>query len=212
MIIHMYLRIVAAKNEAFPRGGWGAPPNPFGTPMMANHSSWSSAPGRCEIANTASFMLILDPAHWPNSNNLGNIAGPTRHARPVTIRLLVCQACKALSNNSTEGVPSGFGFHSLEAIMHQIDQIQTPMDTPPNMRELLDICETEGNAQNGGGILNIQEERSRGLCIKWIPDGPSGRMPGGPGEIGSPIVGSAMPMGGPPRGFVGSGIPAPGFQ
>ena len=180
---------------------------------MANHPAWPSAPGRCEIANSGPYSLILDLAHWSTNPNLGNIAGATRHSRPVTIRILICQACKVLSNNNTEGMPSGFGFHSVDAVMHQIEQLQPLPDSPPNVRELLDICETEGNAQNGGGTLTIQEERSRGVCVKWIPDGIP-RMSSGLGEIGSPIVGSAMPAGGLGRTFAGpgGGVPTPGFQ
>ena len=90
------------------------------------------------------------------------------------------------------------------------------------MRELLEICETEGNSQNGGGAFTIQDEPQRGIFVKYTPDGGPGnvRNTGGPGEIGSPIVGSAVPFGaggggmgaGVGRGYpTGGNIPAPGF-
>ena len=107
--------------------------------------------------------------------------------------------------------------------MRQIEQIKPAGEGSVQMRELLDICETEGNAQNGGGAFSIQDDPPRGLFVKFTPDGASGnhRAPGGPGEIGSPIVGSAMPFGGSGTGGMGGGgrgfqppggaIPAPSF-
>jgi hypothetical protein len=120
------------------------------------------------------------------------VSGPSRHGRPVILRSLICQSCKALSNNTTEGIPSGFGFHSIDAVMRHIEQMKAPLESPPQRHEFLEICDTEGNAQNGGGTLILQEERTRGTCVKWIPERVPGRVIGGPGEIGSPIVGSSM--------------------
>ena len=188
------------KGDTFPRTGWAPQSMGFGTPTMSSHPSWPSAPG----------------AHWSSNNAFGSISSMGRQSRPVSIRLLICQACKTLSTNNLEGVPSGFGYHSIHDVMGQIEHLK-PDSGPVPLSEFLAICETEGSGANGGGTLAVQEERSRGTCVKWIPDPMpgSGRMVGGPGhagEIGSPIVGSVMPFGGG-RAFQphGGGMQAPGF-
>ena len=194
----------SAKADTFSRAGWVPPSMGFGTPTMSSHPSWPSASG----------------AHWSSgSNAFSNMPSMGRQSRPVSIRLLICQACKMLSNNNPEGLPSGFGYHSIHEVMSRIEHIHPESGSIP-LSEFLAICETEGSGANGGGTLVVQEERSRGTCVKWIPDTLPGnaRMVGGPGhagEIGSPIVGSAMPFGsGGGRGFgphgVG-GMQAPNF-
>ncbi|KAI4148331.1 MAG: hypothetical protein LQ340_005131 [Diploschistes diacapsis] len=189
----------SSKAETFPRGGWNPPSMGFGTPTLNQHPSWPSAPS----------------THWSNSNAFGGMVNVARQPRPMTIRILICQACKALSNSTTEGVPGGFGYHSLHDVLNHIEQRQPDNGTIP-LSEFLAICETEGSHLNGGGTLAIQEERSRGTCVKWIPDtlpGGNARMAGGPGEIGSPIVGSVMPFGSAGRGFPahGGGMQTPNF-
>lgn len=138
--------------------------------------------------------------HWPatpanhwSSNAFGNVNGPSRQPRALTLRHLICQACKALSNQSFEGTNGGFGYHSVDLIMHHIEHNRPPNEPIPPVQEILDICETEGNQQNGGGSLSLQDERGRGVCVKWIPDGSAAARPsaGAPGEIGSPVVGSS---------------------
>ena len=123
---------------------------------------------------------------------------------------MICQACKALSNHSLTGEPASYGSHPIETVMYHIEQNKPPTESSPQLKEVLEICETEGNPQNGGGILSALEELPRGLCVTWTPDAMQGnRGPNsGPGEIGSPIIGSAHPFGGS-RPF--PGMPNPGF-
>ncbi|MCJ1391313.1 Stress response protein nst1 [Xylographa bjoerkii] len=182
----------AAKMENFPRGiqsanTWGAPPMPFGTPSMSNPGSWSNAPG----------------SGWSSNNAFGIIGGPNRHvSRPVTIRLLACQACKQLTLSTP--IKNNNGFHSIELILRQVEQLKPANEGPIQLRELLQICDTEGNPQNGGGSFIIQDEPPRGIFVKYEPDnnGSVGnRGVGGPGEIGSPMVGMNTPSFGGSRGF-----------
>ena len=71
-----------------------------------------------------------------------------------------------------------------------------------HMMEMLEICDTEGNGQNGGGSFMTRPDEQVGLLIRFdsgqnIPLG--GR---GAGDIGSPIVGgSAIPAIGGQRPF-----------
>ena len=79
---------------------------------------------------------------------------------------------------------------------------------PIQMRELLQICETEGNAQNGGGSFIIEEDHVNGVFVKYEPGNTAptgGRPAGAPGEIGSPMMASQVPAFGGPRGFQAQG-------
>lgn len=66
------------------------------------------------------------------------------------------------------------------------------------MEEMLDICDTEGNTQNGGGSFKIDAHGPMGMYVKFEP-GRSTSM--SMGEIGSPVSGGAMPAFGGGRGF-----------
>jgi hypothetical protein len=150
--------------------------------------------------------ILRTGSGWSNNNNaFGHIGGPNRHpSRPVTLRLLACQACKQLSF-STPGKNSN-AFHHVDAVMRMIEQLRPVSEASIHQRELLDILDTEGNAQNGGGSFVFQE-MSHGTFVKYETEpAPGIRGVGAPGEIGSPIGTPAMPFG---RGFPHGGIPAP---
>ena len=72
------------------------------------------------------------------------------------------------------------------------------------MEEMLDICDTEGNTQNGGGSFRIDAHGPAGMYVKFEPGRSASVSMGGgmgPGEIGSPVAGGAMPAFGGARGF-----------
>ncbi len=74
-------------------------------------------------------------------------------------------------------------------------------EAPVSMQEMLDICDTEGNGQNGGGSFTMHSEDHMGLLIRF-DSGPNTSISRGAGDIGSPIVGgSAMPVLGGQRAF-----------
>jgi hypothetical protein len=170
---------------ASPIGGfptWGAPPNPFGP---------SSLPG-------SNFMGGWGP---PAGSSFGAVGGaqPIRPSQPrsVVIRLLICQACKTLEGSNPDG------YYDINAIKEQVDQA-SQLDQPVSEQELLDICETEGSAINGGGSFDIRKENKGHYSIRYEDDLPAPHRPvGAPGEIGSPIIGSAgiSRFTGPPPGF-----------
>jgi hypothetical protein len=159
------------------------------------------------------ILTYVAGSGWSHNNAFGIIGGPNRHAsRPVTVRLLACQACKQLTSNSS--TKNGNGFHSIDSIMRQVEQLKPPHEGPIQLRELLQICDTEGNAQNGGGSFTIQDEPPHGIWVKWEPEnsGPVGsRGAGAPGEIGSPMMGSSMTAFGGSRALQppGGGIASP---
>lgn len=168
-----------------PYGTWAPPMNPFGT---------SSLPG-------SSYM-----GGWSNTNSFGAVGGSSVRAsqpRSVAVRLMLCNACKNLEGSSPDG------FLSIATIRDQIERLHAPRDEPVSDKELLDLCETEGNPNNGGGYFDVRVDDDGRTLIRYEPEITShGRPAGAPGEIGSPIVSGGMAsvprFGGPP------GISAPG--
>ncbi|KAI9892405.1 MAG: Stress response protein nst1 [Vezdaea aestivalis] len=130
----------------------------------------------------------------------GSIGGRPHASRPLTVRLLTCSACRSLSNNLRIN-----SFHDVSRVLQQVQNIQPPQESRISLQEMLLICETEGNDQNGGGVFIIKQEEGHTL-IKYEPDdrrgGPS--MPGrggAPGDIGSPIPSAGAPAFGGSSGF-----------
>ncbi|ODH53438.1 hypothetical protein GX48_00268 [Paracoccidioides brasiliensis] len=176
---------LGAKHPNLPLGAagsgntWG-PQVPFGAPGFPAASSWGSVPAT--------------GSGWSN-NAFGIIGGTRPHtSRPVTIRLLVAQACKQL--NATSPTKGNSGFHNVNHVLRQVEQLNPPTEPPITLDELLDICDTEGNPQNGGGSFAIKNEGPRVTFVKFEPDNNSmSSAPRGsiaPGDIGSPIPSSTI--------------------
>ncbi|EOO03994.1 putative stress response protein nst1 protein [Phaeoacremonium minimum UCRPA7] len=124
---------------------------------------------------------------------------------------MLCRVCRELSekskpSSSVTSTPEGSKksepvneFISLDAIKAQVDILNPSNERPVSEEDLLALCETEGNMQNGGGSFDVREDGPRRF-IRWVPSmnngiGPDGlphlqRAVGAPGEIGSPIIGS----------------------
>ncbi|KAJ9389187.1 hypothetical protein DTO063F5_2347 [Paecilomyces variotii] len=156
-----------------------APQLPFGT-AFPGAQSWGAGPG----------------SGW--TSNAFGIGGHHRAhtSRPVTIRLLVIQACKQLNTLSPTSKGTA-GFHHVNRILTQVDQLRPPNEPPISLAEMLDICDTEGNHQNGGGTFIIKDEGENGKSVKFEPDNNSS-LPGHrgsivPGDIGSPVPSHSLP-------------------
>ncbi|KAL1958268.1 hypothetical protein VTO42DRAFT_4776 [Malbranchea cinnamomea] len=180
-------------------GTWGTQ-IPFAPPGFSSPPSWGAGPG------------------WSN-NAFGIAPGPHRPhtSRPVAIRLMVIQACKQLTAANPNS--SNPGFHDVNAVLKQIEQLNPPNEPPVSLSEMLDICDTEGNPQNGGGSFVIKNEGSNGTFVKFEPDvnvAPTRTSRGSiaPGDIGSPVPGNSPPVpgaAGSSRPFHSSTITPPGF-
>jgi hypothetical protein len=175
---------------------WGAPPMAFGSPLPGA-STWPNIPSmHAPFTYGVSGLISTPDAGWPNANTFGVIGGASRPgtSRPVTVRLMVCQACKQL----TASKKNGETFHEVNTVLRQVEQIRPANEAPVQMRELLDICETEGDAQNGGGFFAIQKDAQCRTFVKHEVDesisGSGGRANIAPGEIGSPVPGSSVPV------------------
>ncbi|KAH8912165.1 hypothetical protein BR93DRAFT_63435 [Coniochaeta sp. PMI_546] len=114
--------------------------------------------------------------------------------RSVTIRQLLCRACKELveSPNTPSQDQLDNGYVSLKAVKSRVDQLEPTTD-----KELLEICDTLGNSANGGGSFETRTASNQ-IFVRWMPE-PTGvdghplqRAIGAPGEIRSPAVGSRV--------------------
>lgn len=161
----------------------------FGTSPMNNgwvgplHNAFAPPPG------------FGNPAWPPSGPAFGGPPPGIRLAQPrsITIRQILAQSCKDLQNHAADAQ----GWIDLSAIKGHVDSIAAE---PVTEAELLDMCETEGNTQNGGGTFDVKHGENGKPSVKYDPDmapGPSpfARNVGAPGEIGSPIVGHAAPFG-----------------
>lgn len=145
---------------------------------------------------------------WP-SRPFGAGSNHRTHAsRPVAIRLLVIQAIKHLNSMS----PSKYapGFHEVNRLLRQVEQLKSPNEPPIALNEMIDICDTEGSPQNGGGSFIIKEDGSGSRYVKFEQDSSSPlsshRGSFVPGDIGSPVPASSIPA---PFGGIGT---APGVR
>ncbi|KAL1311269.1 hypothetical protein AAFC00_001457 [Neodothiora populina] len=163
---------------ATPGSSWTSP-SMFGPPGLTSSSSWGAALGSPSWTHNGFGSL----SHRPSGPN-----------RPLTIRLSLCQACKQLAVRE----PTKDDFHPVDSILRQIEASRPLVDSPITLKEIEDICETEGDAQNGGGLLHVRHDgnNSSSFSVKFEPDAgtPStGRAPAVLGEIGSPIPGHSVP-------------------
>ncbi|KAL2066873.1 hypothetical protein VTL71DRAFT_1297 [Oculimacula yallundae] len=164
--------------------GWNAP-NPFGPSSLPGSNYMGGLGGGWGSAANSSF---------------GGMGGgqPMRSSQPrsVAVRLMICRACKSLEGTTADN------FFDINLIKEKVDLLNPPTDQPVSEKELLDICETEGNAVNGGGSFDIRQD-GKSQSIRYESDVLPHRPLGAPGEIGSPIVGhsSISRFPGPPPGF-----------
>ncbi|KAI2617620.1 salt tolerance down-regulator-domain-containing protein [Hypomontagnella submonticulosa] len=140
---------------------------------------------------------FANPA-WPPNPTFGEPAPRMRGSLPrsVTVRQTLVSTCKELEVHAAD--PDGY--ISLSDIKAHVDSVGVPGHDSITEKELEDICETEGNAQNGGGSFDIRRDENGKVAIRFqadkgSPSAPFPRSVGAraPGEIGSPIVGTGSP-------------------
>jgi hypothetical protein len=167
---------------------WGGPPNPFGA---------SSLPGSNYLGGWGNSVAL----------NYGAVGGgPHRGSQPrsVAIRMMLCRACKTLDGSNPDN------YHKIHSVREQLERLGAGRDEPLSDQQILDLCETEGNPNNGGGYFEVRYDNEGRPSIHYdsdLPSPPANHRPVGvPGEIGSPVVGGSgiSRFSGPP------GIPAPG--
>jgi hypothetical protein len=125
---------------------------------------------------------------------------------------MVSQACKQLTAKRPPS--SNNGFHNIKDILQELEHSKPPNEPPVSFPEMMEIFDTEGNPQNGGGSFLLKNEGHDRIFAKFEPHsnipptGPGGKA----GDIGSPIPSSSYPAFGgvgsrqpfqssPPTGF-----------
>ncbi|KAG8626887.1 hypothetical protein KVT40_005832 [Elsinoe batatas] len=169
-----------------PPGNWPSPsPNAFGPPGSGlSTPNWGGPLGGASWSSGG--FGPINTTHRPSIAN-----------RPRAVRIAVCNACRHLSS-------PGNDYHDVAAVLQQIAR-EGSLDTPPSLKEVEEICETEGDGQNGGGLLHVRRSGPN-FAIRYELDNatPASGRPSGSalGEIGSPIPGNSVPaFGGGPRAF-----------
>ncbi|KIW10614.1 hypothetical protein PV08_11578 [Exophiala spinifera] len=158
-----------------PAATWGAP-----APQRPN-PGWSQPP----FGALGGGPQPMPRSHFP---------------RPIAVRLMLVQACRHLSQ--TPG-SSADGYHPAQAVLRQLEMIKAPGEPHVSMEEMLGICDTEGNPQNGGGSFEVVMDKTRGQVIRFVEDAPVPNR-GSVGEIGSPVMGHSQHIQTSPFGGIGT--------
>lgn len=160
----------------------------FGSPL--NQGSWGGP--------HSVFAPVPPPGMissvWPSNPTFGASPPAPRLPRPITVRLMLVQACKDLKNHATDAD----GFIDVLIVKGHVDSINTSDHVSET--ELLRICETEGNPQNGDGSFDTRREKKSGKTfIRYDPAGGTPSMAprnvGAPGQLSSPTVYASGPFG-----------------
>ena len=171
-------------------GTWSNQQSPFGS---APSNAWPSTPGFGRQNTGSGFGSIGGSGHQNSSTQ-----------RAITVRTLIANSCQKLTARSPMG--SVNGWHPVDSILRDVNISKPQQVGLVEQAELLALCETVGNTQNGGGNFDVHNEPGIGFLVHFAP----GRTPSMSmgGEIGSPIGGSSGGMFGNPRPFA----QAPGFS
>ena len=201
---------VATRMDNFPRGiqtgngkPWHVQASPFGVPTMPGAPQWSNPPGKIWHSLIGRNLLTMTGFGRTNhGSGFGSIGGSNRltGSRAVTLRVLVRKACEKLTAQSP--INQNLGWHHANDVLREVQMMKSTNEASVHMAEMLEICDTEGNGQNGGGTFMTRTDDQVGLLIRF-DSGQNVLMGGrGAGDIGSPIIGgSAIPAIGGQRSF-----------
>ncbi|KAF4435748.1 hypothetical protein F53441_13452 [Fusarium austroafricanum] len=168
--------------SAFPM----AAPNPWGPPPVGGHPL--PPPG----LNNAVWGTPTAPPGFGMPPVGGMTALRTSsHPNFPQLRAMLCQACRDLVASGDQE-----GYIDISILKSRIEELS---NDGISESVLIDLFDTEGNPNNGGGTFDIRQNAG-GLnpTVRWEPDMNDGfyRAVGAPGEIGSPVAGHATLRGG----------------
>ncbi|KAF2871912.1 salt tolerance down-regulator-domain-containing protein [Massariosphaeria phaeospora] len=164
---------------------WGTPPMPF---PMTGAPGWGNSPTSGLFSNQ--FPILGAPR--PNE------------PRIVWIRRMVCHACKVLAVRQ----PSADGYLEASEVQHHVDSTRVPTEPSIQSHEVKEACDIFGDPSNGGGSLEYKETGPNSGMLSHIKFVEAGGPPPTLGEIGSPVPGHSVPVG----GFGGRPFPGLGPQ
>lgn len=158
-----------------PGSVWSTPPMPF---PMSGGPGWGNSP---------TSGLFTTPFPMTNGPRPGE-------QRVVWIRRMICSTCKS---SAARQQASPDGFIDATAIAHEIDSARTATEPPIQMPEIKEACDIFGDQSNGGGSLEYKEAApGRITHIKFVDNLGGSNLNAGLGEIGSPVPGHSVPVGG----------------
>ena len=151
-------------------------------------------------SSNASNLWSTGPGNSGPPSSFGGIGpGPAAFQNPRDrlrqLRVNVCRACRQLDNVVSAGGTPSDGFHDLQDILHGLNTGMPPQaHVGPD--DVVDILDTLGDAQNGGGNFHVkQEQDSKRIRVKYENDlvpsthsmGQVGGQLAGLGPIASPV-------------------------
>ena len=108
-------------------------------------------------------------------------------------------ACEKMDGRPLNGQASGW--LRAEDLLREVQSMKPAHEAPINSLEMLEICDMPGNIQNGDGSFTRLQDPS-GCIIRYEPGRNSSISGSGRAvDVGSPIVGGAMPTIGGQRLF-----------
>lgn len=184
---------IPPRNDSFSAFGapggniWGTPPMPF---SLGSGASWGNSP-------TSGFFNNSFPVGTVRTNERG-----PNEQRIVWLRRMVCTACKMVAARQ----PTQDGYVDALEVHQQVDNLRNPSEPAVTSEEIKEACDIIDIKQtNGGGSLEYKESGPGRLShIKFVDMAPP---PATLGEIGSPVPGHSVLVGGfgNPRPFPGLG-------
>jgi hypothetical protein len=177
--------------------GGSATASIWGTPPLQQYPSAGAAWGN---SPTAGFFTNPLAMSTPRFSERG-----LNEQRIVWLRRMVCKACKALARHQAQD-----GYIDALEVHHQIEAMRNPLEPAVSSDEIREACDIiDGTHANGGGSLEYKEAAPGRLShIKFIEaTAPAPTL----GEIGSPLTGHSLPVGGFGGRFPGLGPSVPGL-
>ncbi|KAK4191928.1 salt tolerance down-regulator-domain-containing protein [Podospora australis] len=160
---------VTRPGPRFPTAPFGTDPifhglhNVWAPPGMPHQNPFAPGPppgfGGSPIGGPSPISSTWGPLSQPSSFSGHGVMDRPLEARSITVRKMLRRACQELSHVDfgTEGMT---GFIPLKQIKTQMAHVK--MSPPIGDQEILEICETEGNELNGGGIFEVREDSMQG--------------------------------------------------
>lgn len=166
----------AASRGISSNNAWVPQQSPFGSSVHANSPSWSSGFGR---QNSNAF------------GSIGSIHQQQSTVRALTLRQILVSSCHKLAARMP--MAPIHVWHRAEEIHREVQAVAPKQFTPISLGEIIDLCNTVGNGQNGGGYFEVLNDQGATLIRYHHGRSPSLGAP--PGDIGSPIVSGGLPFG-----------------
>jgi hypothetical protein len=164
---------------------WGTPPMPF--PLSG--ATWGNSP-------TSGFFS----SPFAMGSNRSTERGPNEQ-RIVWLRRIICTACKLVAARQ----PTQDGYVDASEVHRQIETLRNPNEPAASPEEIKEACDIiDSTPTNGGGSLEYKEVAPGRLShIRFVDAAaaPSSTL----GEIGSPVPGHSVLVGGFGGRFPGLG-------